>query len=162
MPEQTFFLDELLHFCAAQTIPSHILTALLYYDFKETASMAFVHSIGGSHGGDLWERTGYCGLGRAVKTLGYHSGEGLEVDYVVCISWQFEGVPTEWNHLDLVTWRSKRRFSLQHLPRSAGPHWYQRAPTAQQDAQIRSAKERRHLLLLWQEVRSGTSRRNYR
>jgi len=92
MPEQTFFLDELLHFCAAQEIPEHILTALVYYDFKETAPLAFVHSIGGSHGGDDWERTGYCGLGRAVKTLRYHSGKGLEVDYVVSVS----GQPLSW------------------------------------------------------------------
>jgi len=99
MPKQTFFQDELLHFCAAQEIPTHILTALDYYDFKETKNLAFVHSIGGSHGGDDWERTGYCGLGKAIKTLGYHSGKGLEVDYVVCISGRLEGAPAEGNCL---------------------------------------------------------------
>jgi len=83
-PEQTFFLVELLRFAAKQGIPDHVLNALVHYDFAETESMAFVHSIGGSHGADEWMRTGFCGLGTAIKKLGYCSGKGLEVDYVVC------------------------------------------------------------------------------
>jgi hypothetical protein len=83
-PEQTFFLVELLRFAAKQGIPDHVLNALVHYDFAETKSMAFVHSIGGSHGVDEWMRTGFCGLGTAIKKLGYYSGKGLEVDYVVC------------------------------------------------------------------------------
>ncbi|KAF8248888.1 phospholipase D/nuclease, partial [Wilcoxina mikolae CBS 423.85] len=81
-PDQTFFLNELIHFCNEQTIPDSAINRLVYYDFSETKEMAFVHTIGGSHGGDAWKRTGYCGLGTAVKKLGYNSGEGLEIDYV--------------------------------------------------------------------------------
>lgn len=81
-PKQTFFLEELLHFCQAQDIPNSIINALVYYDFAETQGMAFVHTIGGSHGGNLWKRTGVCGLGRAIKKLGYNTGKGLEVDFV--------------------------------------------------------------------------------
>jgi hypothetical protein len=83
-PEQTFFLEELLHFCNEQGFPHHIINDLVHYDFSATKQMAFVHTIGGSHGGKDWERTGFCGLGRAVKKLGYNTGKGLEVDYVVC------------------------------------------------------------------------------
>lgn len=85
LPEQTFFLEELLHFCKAQGFPEDILTRLTHFDFSATKAMAFVHTIGGSNTGDNWERTGFCGLGRAVKKLGYNSGKGLEVDYVVCL-----------------------------------------------------------------------------
>ncbi|KAA8913161.1 tyrosyl-DNA phosphodiesterase domain protein [Sphaerosporella brunnea] len=80
-PEQTFFLEELLHFCSEQGIPEHILNDLVHHDFSATKEMAFVHTIGGSHAKD-WEKTGFCGLGRAIKKLGYSSGKGLEVDYV--------------------------------------------------------------------------------
>jgi hypothetical protein len=82
-PEQTIFLDELLHFAAAQGIPETVLSQLVSYDFKKTAGMAFVHSIGGSSSGDNWKRTGYCGLGNSIRKLGCASGRGLEVDYVV-------------------------------------------------------------------------------
>jgi hypothetical protein len=83
-PDQTFFMEELLHFCQEQDFPEYILNELVHYDFSATKEIAFVHTIGGSHGGKDWERTGFCGLGRAVKKLGYNSGKGLEVDYVVC------------------------------------------------------------------------------
>lgn len=83
-PVQTFFMQELIYFCSEQGIPARVINELAYYNFEETKEMAFVHTIGGSHTGDKWRRTGYCGLGRAIKKLGYHSGKGLEIDYVVC------------------------------------------------------------------------------
>jgi len=58
--------------------------ALHRIDYSKTAHLAFVHSIGGSHTGDDWKRTGYPGLATAVKALGLQSGKGLMVDYVVC------------------------------------------------------------------------------
>lgn len=75
-------MDELIYFCNRQDIPERVINQLAYYDFSETREMAFVHTIGGSHTKD-WNRTGFCGLGRAIKKLGYQSGKGLEVDYVV-------------------------------------------------------------------------------
>ena len=83
-PEQTFFMEELLHFCAAKGISEQVLSQIVSYDFAKTAPLAFVHSIGGSHTGvENVKRTGYPGLGEAVKKLGLQSGKGLEVDYVV-------------------------------------------------------------------------------
>lgn len=85
-PDQTLFARELHHFCSAKGIPGDILNLIHEYDFTKTKHMAFVHSIGGSNTGDGWTRTGYCGLGAAVKSLGYASGPGLQVDYVVGIT----------------------------------------------------------------------------
>ena len=82
IPEQTFFMDELIYFCNRQDIPERVVNNLAYFDFSETREMAFVHTIGGSHSDNRWKRTGFCGLGRAIKKLGYQSGKGLEVDYV--------------------------------------------------------------------------------
>lgn len=83
-PEQTNFMQELVFFCNEQTIPAKVINDLVHYDFSATREMAFVHTIGGSHFGETLRRTGYCGLGTALKALGYNSGRRLEVDYVVC------------------------------------------------------------------------------
>ncbi|BAE61866.1 unnamed protein product [Aspergillus oryzae RIB40] len=39
-------------------------------------------SCGGSHMGDSWRRTGYCGLGRAVNSLGLRTSKPLNIDFV--------------------------------------------------------------------------------
>jgi hypothetical protein len=41
-------------------------------------------SSGGSHFGDSLTRTGHCGLGRAVKSLGLKTQDPINVDFVVC------------------------------------------------------------------------------
>ncbi|KAG0644075.1 tyrosyl-DNA phosphodiesterase-domain-containing protein [Tuber brumale] len=79
---QTHFAKELHHFCAAKGMPEDVLSGLCQYDFSRTKDMAFVHSIGGSNVGKDWHRTGYSGLGAAVKALGLSSGPGLEFDFV--------------------------------------------------------------------------------
>lgn len=56
---QTPFLDELLYFCGAQGMPDRIISKITQYNFAETKTLAFVHTIGGSHGGNAWKRTGY-------------------------------------------------------------------------------------------------------
>lgn len=38
---------------------------------------------GGTHENDAWRRTGYCGLGRAVDSLGLKTSKPLNIDYVV-------------------------------------------------------------------------------
>ncbi|KAI5803135.1 putative tyrosyl-DNA phosphodiesterase [Geopyxis carbonaria] len=81
-PGQTFFMESLQYFCTASDIPADTVEELCKFDFSKTAGMAFVHSIGGSHTGENWNRTGFPGLGEAVKTLGLASGHGLEVDFV--------------------------------------------------------------------------------
>jgi len=42
-------------------------------------------SSGGSHSGQALKRTGYCGLGTAVRNLALHTEETLDIDVVVCI-----------------------------------------------------------------------------
>ncbi|KAF2965773.1 hypothetical protein GQX73_g7803 [Xylaria multiplex] len=53
------------------------------YDFSETNQYRFIHTIGQSHVGEAWQRTGYCGLGRAVKSLGLATTSEVELDFVV-------------------------------------------------------------------------------
>ncbi|KAJ5935928.1 hypothetical protein N7454_005226 [Penicillium verhagenii] len=82
---KTFFYQELVYFLRASTLNEHIIAKLDEFDFTETARYAFIHTIGGSSppGPDeLWRRTGYCGLGRAVNHLGLRSPSPINVDYV--------------------------------------------------------------------------------
>jgi hypothetical protein len=79
-----------------------LIDSLRRFDFSRTSHLAFVHSMlvdprfsgvkphpnrcsGGSHSGKDWKRTGYCGLGTAVRNLGLHTEETLDIDIVVCI-----------------------------------------------------------------------------
>lgn len=82
--ELTHFAKELIYFCKKKGYPANILDALHCIDYSKTTHLTFVHSIGGSHTGDDWKRTGYPGLAAAVRALGLQSGKGLMVDYVVC------------------------------------------------------------------------------
>ncbi|KAI1144654.1 phospholipase D/nuclease [Hypoxylon sp. FL0543] len=77
------FGDELSYFLRAQGLDETLVSSLKNYDFSEANRYRFIHSIGTSHVGDKWQRTGYCGLGRAVKSLGLDTTEDIEVDFVV-------------------------------------------------------------------------------
>ncbi|OGM50341.1 putative tyrosyl-DNA phosphodiesterase [Aspergillus bombycis] len=79
---RTAFYDELTYFLKASTLHENIIAKLTDYDFSKTTNIAFVHTIGGSHMGDSWRRTGYCGLGRAVDSLGLRTSKPLNVDFV--------------------------------------------------------------------------------
>ena len=79
------FGKDLLCFCKAMGLPEDIVKSLLKFDFTASEPYAFVHSIGGMHSGEdnPWQRTGYPGLGRAVKQLGLAQlGEPLHIDFV--------------------------------------------------------------------------------
>ncbi|KAI5849547.1 putative tyrosyl-DNA phosphodiesterase [Morchella snyderi] len=77
------FPTELLRFCEAQKIPQDVLGRFSQYDFSATANMAFIHSIGGAHYDEnIRLNTGYPGLGKAIKELGYASPKGHEIDFV--------------------------------------------------------------------------------
>ena len=80
----TFFGQELVSFCQAMGLQKDVVHSLRRFDFSETKEMAFVHTIGGAHTGDgePWRRTGYCGLGRAVKQLGLSTRKHLDIDFV--------------------------------------------------------------------------------
>ncbi|EOO02856.1 putative tyrosyl-dna phosphodiesterase domain-containing protein [Phaeoacremonium minimum UCRPA7] len=75
--ELTAFGNELCYFLKAQGLEEQMIRSLRNYDFSETARYG-----GGSHLND-WQRTGYCGLGRTISSLGLATGNQNEIDYVV-------------------------------------------------------------------------------
>ncbi|KAI9718951.1 MAG: hypothetical protein M1812_003836, partial [Candelaria pacifica] len=78
----TSFGQELVYFLEAMGLQDDVVQGVLKFDFGGTKHLALIHSIGGSHTGETWRRTGYCGLGRAVKSLGLSCKGPLEVDFV--------------------------------------------------------------------------------
>ncbi|XXG96694.1 RING-box protein hrt1 [Hypoxylon texense] len=76
------FGEELSYFLRAQGLEESTVNSLAKYDFSEANRYRFVHTIGGSHVGDKWQRTGYCGLGRAVTSLKLNTTQDIEVDFV--------------------------------------------------------------------------------
>ena len=80
--ELTFFGRELIYFLQAQGLDPSVIQSLHKFDFSATKDLAFVHTIGGAHGGTAWQRTGYCGLGRAIKHLGLATDQPLHIDFV--------------------------------------------------------------------------------
>ncbi|RAL08298.1 uncharacterized protein BO97DRAFT_446203 [Aspergillus homomorphus CBS 101889] len=79
---RTAFYEELVYFLRASTLDEAIIARLKRFDFAKTAKYAFVHTIGGAHTGTAWERTGYCGLGRAVRSMGLRTSQPLNLDFV--------------------------------------------------------------------------------
>ncbi|OKL56771.1 hypothetical protein UA08_07925 [Talaromyces atroroseus] len=79
---KTAFYDELVYFLKASTLRDGLIEKLTHFDFKETSRYAFVHTIGGSHIGEAWRRTGHCGLGKAVQSLGLRTHEPINIDFV--------------------------------------------------------------------------------
>jgi hypothetical protein len=80
--EITPFGRELLRFLAAMEMEEGVKESILGFDFSNTSHLAFIHSIGGSHFGTEWKRTGYCGLGSAIQELGLDTKLALEIDIV--------------------------------------------------------------------------------
>ena len=80
--EMTFFGTELIYFLEAMGLEQSIIGSVYNFDFTSTKNLAFVHNIGGVHSGDSWKRTGYCGLGRAVKKMGLATDTPLHIDFV--------------------------------------------------------------------------------
>ncbi|KAI0477003.1 tyrosyl-DNA phosphodiesterase-domain-containing protein [Xylaria cf. heliscus] len=79
----TLFGQELCYFLKASGLDESLVNSLSKYDFSETNQYRFVHTIGQSHVGEERQRTGYCGLGRAVKSLGLATTSNVELDFVV-------------------------------------------------------------------------------
>ena len=81
---QTPFSQELAYFLTAKGIEPSIIQSLQKFDFSRTNHLAFVHTIAGSHIGedDPWQRTGHCGLARAVSQLSLSNHGELQIDYV--------------------------------------------------------------------------------
>lgn len=80
--DMTFFGTELIYFLEAMGLEQSIIDSMYNFDFTATGNLAFVHNIGGTHSGESWRRTGYCGLGRALKELGLATDKPLHIDFV--------------------------------------------------------------------------------
>ncbi|KAJ5932975.1 hypothetical protein N7516_007464 [Penicillium verrucosum] len=81
-PGKTPFYEELVYFLQASDLHRNIIKKLDEFDFSETKRYAFVHTVGGTNTDDTWQRTGFSGLGRAIKTLGLETNAPINVDYV--------------------------------------------------------------------------------
>lgn len=81
--ELTAFGKDLIYFLQAMGLEDTVVQSVHKYDFSKTKDLAFVHTIGGAHVGDeARSRTGYCGLGRAVRQLGLDTHKSLKIDFV--------------------------------------------------------------------------------
>ena len=80
--DMTLFGTELIYFLEATGLEHSIVDSIYHFDFTETKNLAFIHTIGGVHTGESWQRTGYCGLGRAVNKLGLATEKQLHLDFV--------------------------------------------------------------------------------
>ncbi|RDA83546.1 hypothetical protein CP533_3303 [Ophiocordyceps camponoti-saundersi (nom. inval.)] len=76
----TPFSRELERFLRAMGIESKMIDTLTSYDFSKTAGLGFVYTSPGGHMDESLKRTGYCGLGAAVRTLGLATAEPIELD----------------------------------------------------------------------------------
>ncbi|KAI1304288.1 tyrosyl-DNA phosphodiesterase-domain-containing protein [Xylaria venustula] len=81
--QMTVFGQELCYFLTASGLDKSLIQSLSKYDFSATNQYRFIHTIGQSHVGDEWRRTGYCGLGRAVESLGLATASEIDIDFVV-------------------------------------------------------------------------------
>ncbi|OQE43352.1 hypothetical protein PENCOP_c003G03192 [Penicillium coprophilum] len=79
---KTPFYQELVYFLQASDLHPNIIKKLDSFDFAETKRYAFVHTVGGTNTEGKWQRTGFSGLGRAVKTLGLETKAPINVDYI--------------------------------------------------------------------------------
>uniref|UniRef100_A0A8H7KEB2 PLD phosphodiesterase domain-containing protein n=1 Tax=Bionectria ochroleuca TaxID=29856 RepID=A0A8H7KEB2_BIOOC len=78
----TQFSTELARFLTEAKVDDRMVDSLTSYDFSRTERLGFVYSIPGSHTNDLRRRTGYCGLGNVVSSLGLATTSPIEVDSV--------------------------------------------------------------------------------
>lgn len=79
---ETRFQQSLKQFLKAQTVPGDVLLKLDEFDFSETTTYGFVHTIGGTHSGQAWRTTGLCGLGQTITELGLATRGHIQMDYV--------------------------------------------------------------------------------
>ena len=76
------FLQSMMYFLKAMVMPADIMDKLSLFDFSKLAKHGFVHSVGGTHYGDAWRKTGACGLGKCLNELGLRTSDSVRVDIV--------------------------------------------------------------------------------
>jgi len=79
--EITPFANELIYFLRRQRVDQDVRDGLLNFDFSATKDMRFVHTTGGTHYDDEAQRTGLLGLASAVRQLGLHAKDDLQMDF---------------------------------------------------------------------------------
>ncbi|CAI7653870.1 unnamed protein product [Penicillium glandicola] len=79
---KTPFYKELVYYLQATELHRNVIKKLDEFDFSETKRYAFVHTVGGTNIEDKWQRTGFSGLGRGVKSLGLETTAPINVDYI--------------------------------------------------------------------------------
>ncbi|KAF2425333.1 phospholipase D/nuclease [Tothia fuscella] len=77
----TFFGRELMYFLEKMELQEDMRNGVMNFDFSDTSHLAFIHSIFGPQHGDDIPRTGYHGLGTAIKQLGLQTSKTLELVY---------------------------------------------------------------------------------
>ena len=80
--DMTSFGLDLIYFLKAMGLDPKIIQSIYNFDFSATSNYAFVHTIGGTHAGEKWRKTGYCGLGRAIQQLDLQTSQNLKIDFV--------------------------------------------------------------------------------
>lgn len=76
----TFFGRELMFFLDQMGLWDKAREGILNFDFSKTEKLAFIHSMAGTHYGEDMQRTGFVGLGRAIRELKLDT-EDLRLDY---------------------------------------------------------------------------------
>lgn len=61
----------------------------MYVSISLNHGLPLTYASGGSHFGDSLTRTGHCGLGRAVSSLGLKTHGPINIDFVVCTQINF-------------------------------------------------------------------------
>ncbi|KAF2023382.1 phospholipase D/nuclease [Setomelanomma holmii] len=79
----TGFGRELVHFLEKLEVDQKVIDGVLKFDFSKTEHLAFVHSIGGTHHGNLDHPTGLPGLAQAVRNLQMGEVNNIQLDYAV-------------------------------------------------------------------------------
>lgn len=138
---KTPFYKELVYFLQASDLHRNIIKKLDGFDFSETKRYAFVHTVyvfpladshikkeppanytsGGTNTGDKWQRTGFSGLGRAVKTLGLETNAPINVDYIVSFFIYYTSIHNTTmgiltSNLGLIAGKSQRSIPALDLP----------------------------------------------
>ncbi|RYC59815.1 hypothetical protein CHU98_g6380 [Xylaria longipes] len=77
----TMFGQELCYFLKSSGLDDSLVSSLSKYDFSETNQYRFVHTMWVLYSYEFI--LGYCGLGRAVKSLGLATTSKVELDFVI-------------------------------------------------------------------------------
>ncbi|KAK4968153.1 hypothetical protein LTR66_011849 [Elasticomyces elasticus] len=78
--EMTEFGRNLMFFLDKSGVDEDVKEGALNFDFEKTKGLAFVCSVGGPSYGDDMPRTGFLGLNKGVRELGFET-QDLEIDF---------------------------------------------------------------------------------